>query len=225
MSHCLQPCGLKSPGSSVHGDSPDKNTEVGCHALLQEIVPTQELSLNLLCVLVLAARFFTTSHLGSPGGILLSHKKECIWLSSNEVGEPRAYTEYSKPPSIYESRTQDPGLIWKEEATYVRLWLPLVWVTGVIRVASLPQRTTERCAWRSKPDSAKMVGVVPQRTRDWKQPSGVPNNHFLQWQKGFSEAKSTPSMSVDYRACALSRVREDILDADKYSIIPHMHVT
>ena len=25
------------PGSSVHGDSPDKNTGVGCHALLQEI--------------------------------------------------------------------------------------------------------------------------------------------------------------------------------------------
>ena len=25
------------PGSSVHGDSPGKNTEVGCHALLQGI--------------------------------------------------------------------------------------------------------------------------------------------------------------------------------------------
>ena len=24
-------------------------------------------------------------------GILLSHKKECIWVSSNEVDEPRAY--------------------------------------------------------------------------------------------------------------------------------------
>ena len=30
-------------------------------------------------------------------GILLSYKKECIWVSSNEVGEPRAYyTEWSK---------------------------------------------------------------------------------------------------------------------------------
>ena len=29
------------PGSSVHGDSPGKNTRVGCHALLQEIFPTQ----------------------------------------------------------------------------------------------------------------------------------------------------------------------------------------
>ena len=30
-------------------------------------------------------------------GILLSHKKECICVSSNEVDEPRAYyTEWSK---------------------------------------------------------------------------------------------------------------------------------
>ena len=29
------------PDSSVHGDSPGKNTEVGCHALLQGILPTQ----------------------------------------------------------------------------------------------------------------------------------------------------------------------------------------
>ena len=29
------------PGSSVHGDSPSKNTGVGCHAPLQRIPPTQ----------------------------------------------------------------------------------------------------------------------------------------------------------------------------------------
>ena len=30
-------------------------------------------------------------------GILLSHKKECVWVSSNEVDEPRTYyTEWSK---------------------------------------------------------------------------------------------------------------------------------
>ena len=30
------------PGSSVQGDSPGQNTEVGCHSLLQRIFPTQE---------------------------------------------------------------------------------------------------------------------------------------------------------------------------------------
>ena len=44
----LQPCptlcdpiDCSPPGSSVHGDSLGKNTGVGCHALLQRILPTQ----------------------------------------------------------------------------------------------------------------------------------------------------------------------------------------
>ena len=35
------PMDCSLPGSSVHGDSPGKNTRVGCHALLQGIFPTQ----------------------------------------------------------------------------------------------------------------------------------------------------------------------------------------
>ena len=35
-------------GSSVHGNSPSKNTAVGCHALLQGIFPTQGLNPGLL---------------------------------------------------------------------------------------------------------------------------------------------------------------------------------
>ena len=35
------PMACSAPGSSVHGDSPGKNTGVGCHALLQGIFPTQ----------------------------------------------------------------------------------------------------------------------------------------------------------------------------------------
>ena len=36
-----EPVDCSPPGSSVHGDSPGKNTGVGCHALLQGIFPTQ----------------------------------------------------------------------------------------------------------------------------------------------------------------------------------------
>ena len=39
------------PGSSVHGDSPGKNTEVGCHFLLQGIFLTQGSNPCLLCLL------------------------------------------------------------------------------------------------------------------------------------------------------------------------------
>ena len=35
------PVDCSPPCSSVHGDSPGKNSGVGCHALLQEIFPTQ----------------------------------------------------------------------------------------------------------------------------------------------------------------------------------------
>ena len=40
-----------SPGSSVPGDSPGRNTGVGCHALLQGIFLTQGWNLHLLCFL------------------------------------------------------------------------------------------------------------------------------------------------------------------------------
>ena len=51
------------PGSSVHGDSPSKNTGVGCHVLLQGIFPTQGSNPGLP-----HCRWFLyhLSHLGSP---------------------------------------------------------------------------------------------------------------------------------------------------------------
>ena len=51
------------PGSSVHEDSPGKNTGVGCHALLQGIFPTQGLNLGLPhCRWIL----YHLSHQGNP---------------------------------------------------------------------------------------------------------------------------------------------------------------
>ena len=42
VSSSLRRHGLYSlPASSIHGDSPDKNTGVGCHSLLQGIFPAQ----------------------------------------------------------------------------------------------------------------------------------------------------------------------------------------
>ena len=42
------PMDCSPPGSSVHGDSPGKNTGVGCYALLQGIFPTQGSNSGLL---------------------------------------------------------------------------------------------------------------------------------------------------------------------------------
>ena len=44
LQSCLtlcDPVDCSPPGSSVHGDCPDKNTGVGCQTLLQGIFPTQ----------------------------------------------------------------------------------------------------------------------------------------------------------------------------------------
>ena len=41
-SSLCNPTDCSPPGSSVHGDSPGKNTGMGCHALLQGIFPTRE---------------------------------------------------------------------------------------------------------------------------------------------------------------------------------------
>ena len=57
------PMDYSPPGSSVHEDSPGKNTGVGCHALLQGIFPTQESNPGLpQCRQIL----YCLSHQGSP---------------------------------------------------------------------------------------------------------------------------------------------------------------
>ena len=63
MSYSLRPHGLYSlPGSSVHEDSPGKNTGVGCHAFLQGIFPTQGSNPGLPQCRIL----YRLSHQGSP---------------------------------------------------------------------------------------------------------------------------------------------------------------
>ena len=57
------PVDCSPPGSSVHGDSPGKNTGVGCDAFLQGIFPTQGSNPGLLyCRWIL----YHLSHQGSP---------------------------------------------------------------------------------------------------------------------------------------------------------------
>ena len=60
----LMDCSL--PGFYVHGDSPGKNTGVGCHFLLQRIFPTQGSNLS-LCLLYRRG-ICTTEPPGKPSG-------------------------------------------------------------------------------------------------------------------------------------------------------------
>ena len=58
------PMGCSPPGSSVHGDSPGKNTGVDCHSLLQGIFPIQGLNPGLQHRRQI---LYHLSHQGSPG--------------------------------------------------------------------------------------------------------------------------------------------------------------
>ena len=75
------------PDSSVHGDSPGKNTGVGCHALFQAIIPTQGSNPALShCRWIL----YSPSHQGSP--------KILAWVAypySRGTSQPRNRTSVS----------------------------------------------------------------------------------------------------------------------------------
>ena len=61
------PMDCSPPGPSIHGDSPGKNTGVGCHVLLQGIFPTQRLNPGLLhCRQILDLLSHQGSSLESP---------------------------------------------------------------------------------------------------------------------------------------------------------------
>ena len=81
VSTLCDPMDCSPPGSSVHGDSPDKNTGVGCYALLQGIFPTQGSNPGLPhCRQIL----YHLSHQGSPRILEL-----VAYLFSREASWPR----------------------------------------------------------------------------------------------------------------------------------------
>ena len=70
----FDPMDCSPPGYSVHGDSPGKNTRVGCHVLLQGIFLTQGSNSNLLPPALVGGSLTT----GTPGKLhssLQSHGK------------------------------------------------------------------------------------------------------------------------------------------------------
>ena len=91
LQKCLIPCdptGCSLPGSSVHGDSPSKNTRVGFHALLQGIFLTRRSNPCLLHLLYWQAGSLPLNHLGRqaepPKIIYFSWSKITIYLKNHD---------------------------------------------------------------------------------------------------------------------------------------------
>ena len=75
VSDSLWPKDCRPQGSSVHGDSPGKNTGVGCHALPQGIFPTQGSNPGLWCLLHCRQVLYPLNLLESPMEHYLTIKK------------------------------------------------------------------------------------------------------------------------------------------------------
>ena len=100
FSLCLtlcDPMDCGPPDSSVHGDSPGKDSGVGCHALLQGIFPTQGANLSLFCLLHWQLDSLPLASLRKPlnpsGGYHLMSKKyldpflnyKCWWSFNAQI--------------------------------------------------------------------------------------------------------------------------------------------
>ena len=82
LSDSVGPVDCNPPDPSVHGDSPDKNTGVTCHFLLQGIFPTQGLN---PCLLHLLHWWVDSLPLRYPGKLQDSTPIGVLILQLNKV--------------------------------------------------------------------------------------------------------------------------------------------
>ena len=107
LQSCLtfcDPMDCSPPDSSVHGNSPGRNTGVGCHALLQGIFPTQGLNSCLLHVLHWQAGSLPLVLPRKPQGVqlfiaLLLFSRSVVSDSFRPYG-----LQHTRPPSPSPSR-------------------------------------------------------------------------------------------------------------------------
>ena len=92
------PMDCSLPDSSLHGDSPGKNTGVGCHALLQGIFPTEGSNPGLLLLLHCRQTLYcwTAESLGNPYYIILYiisyHIISCQHIILYKISDMSVYT-------------------------------------------------------------------------------------------------------------------------------------
>ena len=134
------------PGSSDHGDSPGKNTGVGCHALLQGIFPTQRLNPGLPhCRQILY-------HLSHQGSLLV--KKKSLFSSGKGNCEKK---DWCPPVSWLWSELQHPS-----SSVLYPFSLPLI----------SPQIPIFTGVWPQKCPGCKSISMTPLFSSfHWLKPS------------------------------------------------------
>ena len=104
------PMGCSRPGSSVHGDSPGKNTGVGCHFFFQGIFPTQGSKPGLPhCRQIL----YPLSHQGSQ-----AHDKQ---TSSHTLSFSDALSSSDVTTHVFSQPTSLEKLLWFVHCKFTKL--------------------------------------------------------------------------------------------------------
>ena len=130
------------PGSSVHGDSPGKNTGVGCPALLQGIFPTQGSNPGLpRCRQIL----YHLSHQGSPRIL-----EGVAYPFSRGTSQPRNRTRVSCPAGRFFTRWAT-----REAAQELQLLRPHATTTEAHMLKSL-------CSSQEKPPQGEVCTPQPE---------------------------------------------------------------
>ena len=139
---CLTLCDLMNcslPGSSVHGDSPGKNTGVGCHALFQGIFPTHGSNPGLLhCRWIL----YCLSHQGSPRIL------ECVaYPFSRGFSQPRNRTGVFCITDGFFTR-------WATRDTYMNLKM-VVYSLSLLKYGGRTGKLKAKMAWNLKSSTCR----------------------------------------------------------------------
>ena len=139
VSYSLQPHGLQPASSSLHGDSPGKNTGVGYHALFQGIFLTQGLNPCLLWFLHWQEGSLPLRHKGNPClsfiGALLGarHSASCLiailpGLSSKVIDLPAPHKASQKlSMSLFYSK--ETRVSWRNDDLHTMVTWPRQWPT------------------------------------------------------------------------------------------------
>ena len=133
MSNSLWPLDWSPLGSSVHVDSPGKNTGVGCHVLLQDIFPTQGSNPGLPhCRLILYQLSYPESPIGSFSSVAQSCLTLCDPMDSSPLGssvccilQARKLEWVAMPSSRESSQPRDLGLV-----SCIGCWILYHWPTS-----------------------------------------------------------------------------------------------
>ena len=166
------------PGSSVHGDSPPKNTGVGCHALLQGIFSTQ----------------------GSDPG--LSHCKQILYQLSHQ-GSPRILEWVACPFSRGSSRPRD-----QTQVSHIASRFFTSWATSEAQehwsgkpIPSPQDLPSPEIKLRS---STLQADSLPAEPQEKPKNTGVGSLYLLQRICPTQESNRSPALQVDSLPTELS---------------------